>query len=30
MAPVYGMAGSLDAGVVHQLLAGYLDMLFEL
>jgi hypothetical protein len=30
MAPVYGMAGSLDAGLVHQLLAGYLDMLFEI
>jgi sphinganine-1-phosphate aldolase len=29
MAPVYGMAGSLPAGVVHQLLAGYLDLLFE-
>jgi glutamate/tyrosine decarboxylase-like PLP-dependent enzyme len=29
MAPVYGMAGALDSGVVHQLLAGYLDMLFE-
>jgi sphinganine-1-phosphate aldolase len=29
MAPVYGMAGALDAEVVHQLLAGYLDMLFE-
>jgi hypothetical protein len=23
------MAAALDAGVVHQLLAGYLDMLFE-
>jgi len=29
MAPVYGMAAALDADVVHQLLAGYLDMLFE-
>jgi len=29
MAPIYGMAGALDAEVVHQLLAGYLDMLFE-
>jgi len=29
MAPVYGMAGALDAEVVHQLLAGYLDLLFE-
>jgi sphinganine-1-phosphate aldolase len=29
MAPIYGMAGALDADVVHQLLAGYLDMLFE-
>jgi len=29
MAPVYGMAGSLPADVVHQLLAGYLDLLFE-
>jgi hypothetical protein len=29
MAPVYGMAATLDPGVVHQLLAGYLDMLYE-
>jgi hypothetical protein len=29
MAPVYGMAGTLPADVVHQLLAGYLDLLFE-
>jgi sphinganine-1-phosphate aldolase len=29
MAPVYGMAGALPADVVHQLLAGYLDLLFE-
>ena len=29
MAPVYGMAATLDAEVVHQVLAGYLDMLFE-
>jgi sphinganine-1-phosphate aldolase len=29
MAPVYGLAATLDAGVVHQLLTGYLDMLFE-
>jgi len=29
MAPVYGMAASLPADVVHQLLSGYLDMLFE-
>jgi hypothetical protein len=29
MAPVYGMAGSLPADVVHQLLTGYLDLLFE-
>jgi sphinganine-1-phosphate aldolase len=29
MAPVYGMAGSLPADVMHQLLAGYLDLLFE-
>jgi sphinganine-1-phosphate aldolase len=29
MAPVYGMAATLDSGVVHQVLAGYLDMLFE-
>jgi len=29
MAPVYGMAGSLPADVVHELLAGYLDLLFE-
>jgi hypothetical protein len=29
MAPVYGMAGTLPAEVVRQVLAGYLDMLFE-
>jgi sphinganine-1-phosphate aldolase len=29
MAPVYGMAATLDADTVHQLLSGYLDMLFE-
>jgi sphinganine-1-phosphate aldolase len=29
MAPVYGMAAALDAATVHELLAGYLDMLFE-
>jgi sphinganine-1-phosphate aldolase len=29
MAPVYGMAATVDAEVVHQVLAGYLDMLFE-
>jgi len=29
MAPIYGMAASLPAAVVHQLLAGYLDMLYE-
>jgi len=29
MAPVYGMAGALPGDVVHQLLAGYLDLLFE-
>ena len=29
MAPVYGMAATLDAEIVHQVLAGYLDMLFE-
>jgi len=29
MAPVYGMAATLDAQIVHQVLAGYLDMLFE-
>jgi sphinganine-1-phosphate aldolase len=29
MAPIYGMAASLPADVVHQLLTGYLDMLFE-
>jgi sphinganine-1-phosphate aldolase len=29
MAPIYGMAASLPAEVVHQMLAGYLDMLFE-
>jgi glutamate/tyrosine decarboxylase-like PLP-dependent enzyme len=29
MAPVYGMAGTLPAEIVHQMLAGYLDMLFE-
>jgi sphinganine-1-phosphate aldolase len=29
MAPVYGMAAAVDAQVVHQVLAGYLDMLFE-
>jgi len=29
MAPVYGMAATLPADVVRQLLTGYLDMLFE-
>jgi sphinganine-1-phosphate aldolase len=29
MAPVYGMAAALPAEVVHQVLTGYLDMLFE-
>jgi sphinganine-1-phosphate aldolase len=29
MAPVYGMAASLPAEVVHQVLTGYLDTLFE-
>ncbi len=29
MAPVYGMAATLPAEVVRQLLAGYLDMLYE-
>jgi len=29
MAPVYGMAASLPAEVVRQVLAGYLDLLFE-
>ncbi|HEX9042308.1 MAG TPA: aminotransferase class V-fold PLP-dependent enzyme [Trebonia sp.] len=29
MAPVYGMAAALPAEVVHDLLTGYLDMLFE-
>jgi glutamate/tyrosine decarboxylase-like PLP-dependent enzyme len=29
MAPVYGLAATLEADVVHQLLSGYLDMLFE-
>jgi glutamate/tyrosine decarboxylase-like PLP-dependent enzyme len=29
MAPVYGMAATLPAEVVRELLAGYLDMLFE-
>jgi len=29
MAPVYGMAGALPADVVRELLAGYLDLLFE-
>ncbi len=29
MAPVYGMAGTLPAGVMHELLAGYLDMLYD-
>jgi len=29
MAPVYGMAASLPAEVVRQLLNGYLDLLFE-
>ena len=29
MAPVYGMAATLPAEVVHQVLTGYLDMLFE-
>ena len=29
MAPVYGLAATLDSDVVHQLLSGYLDMLFE-
>ena len=29
MAPVYGMAASLPAEVVRQVLNGYLDLLFE-
>ena len=29
MAPVYGMASALPADVVHELLTGYLDMLYE-
>jgi sphinganine-1-phosphate aldolase len=29
MAPIYGMAAALPAQTVHQMLAGYLDMLFE-
>ncbi len=29
MAPIYGMAATLPAEVVHQMLTGYLDMLFE-
>jgi len=29
MAPIYGMAGTLPAEIVHQMLAGYLDLLFE-
>jgi sphinganine-1-phosphate aldolase len=29
MAPVYGMAASLPADLVHQVLADYLDILFE-
>jgi len=29
MAPVYGMAATLPAEVVRQVLTGYLDMLFE-
>jgi sphinganine-1-phosphate aldolase len=29
MAPVYGLAATLEADIVHQLLSGYLDMLFE-
>jgi sphinganine-1-phosphate aldolase len=29
MAPVYGMAASLPAAVVHDLLGAYLDLLFE-
>jgi sphinganine-1-phosphate aldolase len=29
MAPIYGMAATLPAEIVHQLLAGYLDLLFE-
>jgi sphinganine-1-phosphate aldolase len=29
MAPVYGMAATLPAEAVHQVLTGYLDMLFE-
>ena len=29
MAPIYGMAATLPAQLVHEMLAGYLDMLFE-
>jgi hypothetical protein len=29
MAPVYGAAAALPAEVVRQVLAGYLDLLFE-
>ena len=29
LAPVYGMAATLPVDVVHQLLTGYLDLLFE-
>ena len=29
MAPIYGMAASLPTAVVHEMLAGYLDMLYE-
>jgi sphinganine-1-phosphate aldolase len=29
MAPIYGMAATLPPEIVHQMLAGYLDMLFE-
>jgi sphinganine-1-phosphate aldolase len=30
MAPLYGMAGTLPPGVMHELLTGYLDMLYDL
>jgi sphinganine-1-phosphate aldolase len=30
MAPVYGMAGTLPPGVMHELLTGYLDMLYDM
>ena len=30
MAPVYGMAATLPADVVRQVLNGYLDMLFDI